>query len=123
MTEQPSLAPLSHTHIPFGVPCGPLSPLRSRGGMLADHVPCEYPCGLGLASPPVAQHLRWVSSEHPDLAPCRLAPASQHLWLVICHDVSQRFTSVDPPTRSSFPTALVLAVVAASHDEATTHKG
>ena len=71
----------------------------------------------------MAQHLRWVREEHPDLATCLLAPASQHLWLVIYNGVYQRFTCVDPPTPSEFPTALVLAVVAASHDEATTHKG
>jgi len=43
--------------------------------------------GLGRVSPPVVQHLRWRSSEPPDLTTCLLAQASQHLWLVLSDDV------------------------------------
>jgi hypothetical protein len=71
----------------------------------------------------VAPHLRGVREEHPDLATCLLAPAAPHRGLVMGHDVYPRFTSVDPPTRSSCPTASMRAVVAASRDAATTQMG
>jgi hypothetical protein len=90
MTEQPSLSPRSHTRSPLGSPCGSLShPERwlRLGGLRAYHVPREDLYGLGLASPPVVHHLRQVSQEHLNLTTCLLAPASQHLWLVIVNDV------------------------------------
>ncbi len=103
MTGRPSLAPRSHTRSPLGSPCGALSQperwLRS-GGLRAYHVPRECLCRLGLASPPVVHHLRQVSEKHLNLTTCLLAPASQHLWLVIDNGVYQRFTSVDPTTPS-----------------------
>jgi hypothetical protein len=43
--------------------------------------------GVGRVSSPVVQHLRWRSSEPPDLTTCLLAQACQPLWLVL-----ERFT-------------------------------
>ena len=60
---------------------------RLPGELRAYHVPREYLCGLGLASPPVARHLRQVSQEYLNLTTRLLAPACQHLWLVITNDV------------------------------------
>ena len=70
------------------------------GELRAYHVPREYLCGLGLASPPVAPHLRQVSEEHLNLTTCLLAQAFQHLALVLTNDVYQRFPVVDPRTPS-----------------------
>ena len=64
ITGRLSLVPRSPTRSPLGSPCGGLSQQCNRpllGGLQAYHVPRECPCGLGLASPPVVQHLRWVS--------------------------------------------------------------
>lgn len=55
--------------------------------------------GLGLASPPVAQHLRQVNLKHLHLATYLLVQAYQHLWLVTRHGVYQRFTYVDHTIR------------------------
>jgi len=125
MTERPSLSPRSSTRSPLGAPYGLLSQLRHACGWEGyglSHVPRASLCGLGLASPPVAHHLRQVSEEHLNLTTCLLAQASQHLSLVRGDDVYQRFTCVDPRTQSSSPTALMLAVAAVSHDEAASPK-
>lgn len=62
-------------------------PLRCGEGCRLSHVPHECPCGWGLASPPVGHHLRQASEERLVLPTCLLAPAAQHLWLVIVTDV------------------------------------
>jgi hypothetical protein len=110
---------------PLGSPDGWLSQLRHACGWEGyglSHVPRAYLCGVGLASPPVAHHLRQVREEHLNLPTCLLAHASQPRSRVRGDDVSQRFTCVDPRTRSSSPTALMLAVAAVSHDEAASPK-
>ena len=66
-----------------------------EGGIRAYHVPHVYPDGLGLASSPVAQHLRQAIKNHLHLTTNLLVQACQHLWLVPNHDVYQRFTYVD----------------------------
>jgi len=71
-----------------------------RGELRAYHVPLECQSGLGLASLPVAQCLRQVSSEHLNLATYLLVQAYQHLWLVLNNGIYQRFTGVDHATQS-----------------------
>jgi hypothetical protein len=83
ITERHSLAPRSHTRSPIGSPCGSRS---LAGGLRAYPVASPKPRGLGPASPPVARHLRGVSSEHPDRATHLLVQAYQHLWLVLIDD-------------------------------------
>jgi hypothetical protein len=45
------------------------------GGLRAYHVPRAYLCGLGLASPPVAHHLRQVREEHLNLTTGLFGPS------------------------------------------------
>lgn len=113
ITDRPSLSPRSFPRSPIGCACAPPTP---RGGLRAYHVPqVERTGGLGRVSSPVVRHLRAVSSEHRNLTTCLLAQASfasrseagttlavltQHLWLVLCDDVSRRFTWVDLATPS-----------------------
>ncbi len=81
------------------------------------------PGGLGRVSSPVVRHLRRRSSEPPNLTTCLLAQACQPLWLVLCDDVSRRFTWVDHATLSWAPTALRLAVVVSARASTTTPEG
>ena len=64
ITKRPSLLPSSFTRTPIGSPYGSLSQadVSQPGGVWAYLVPCEYQNGLGLASPPVALHLRQMIS-------------------------------------------------------------
>jgi hypothetical protein len=84
VTGRPSLAPSSCTRRPisssYELPSG-------HGGRRAYHVPPRSRCGLGRASPPVAQRLRQGSSEPPDLATDLLVRACQHLTLGITYGV------------------------------------
>src|SRR5205807_1495673 len=90
--------------------------LREQPSLLgrrrAYHVPPLSLRGLGRASPPVVHQLRRRSSEPPDLTTYLLVQAIQHLALGLCDDVYQRFTWVDQPTRSWFPTPWMLRVAA-----------
>src|SRR5262245_7590255 len=80
ITERRSLAPSSCTRRPIGAPYGLLS---LAGRRRAYHVALLCLDGLGRISPPVVQHLRRVSSEHPNLTTCLLAQACQQLALGI----------------------------------------
>lgn len=64
ITKRLSLFPSSFTRTSIGSPCGLLSrPMFFQPGEVwAYLVPCEYLNGLGLASPPVALHLRQMIS-------------------------------------------------------------
>ena len=86
ITDRPSLAPSSFTRRPKDASCESRFPNQSwlarRKGMgrrRAYHVPPLSQCGLGRASPPVAQRLRRRSSEPPDLTTYLLVQAYQHL--------------------------------------------
>jgi hypothetical protein len=128
-TGRPSLAPSSFTRRPVGWPCGSLSQgFTALGRRRAYPVPSVSPCGEGRASAPVVRQLRRRSSEPPVLTTYLVVPASpgaaprrtrpwpfseyQHLWLVLYDDVYQRFTYVDQPTPSWFPTPLMRRVAA-----------
>lgn len=99
ITERHSLCPSSYTRSYMGSPCGSLSLMR-QGELRAYHVPRECQSGLGLASLPVAQHLRQASPKRLNLATCLLAQAfscwyknrHQHLWLVVDNGIYWRFT-------------------------------
>src|SRR5262249_24683819 len=123
ITGRPSLAPSSSTRRLISSSCE-LPSLTGRRRVY--HVPSRSLCGLGRASPPVAQQLRRRSSEPPDLATYLVVQACQHLALGLCDDVYRRFACVDFPTPSWFPTAVMLAVatwprgcIAILADEAT----
>jgi hypothetical protein len=124
MTDRPSLVPRSSPRTPLGSPCRALSQPPARlGERQASHVPRASPCGVGLASPPVAQHLPQVREAHLNLATCLWAHASQPLSLVRGDDVYRRFTSVDPRTPSWSPTPWMRVVATASHDEVAIREG
>jgi hypothetical protein len=108
------------------------------GDLRACYVPCQYPRGLGSASPPGVHHLRQVSADATHrtstytcplafwpkpVDPCGvrlsgIAGTTQHLWLVLNDDVYRRFAYANHTTQSEPPTALVLAVATSSHDSA-----
>ena len=107
ITDRHSLAPSSLTRRLVGSPYGSLSRQDVlRGRRRAYHVPPVSRCGVGRASSPVVRQLRRGSSEPPDLTTYLLVQAVQHLALGLGDDVYQRFTWVDPSTRSWFPTPL-----------------
>src|SRR5947209_14787460 len=93
ITGRPSLAPSSCTRCPLGVPYGPLSP---RGGQWAYHVPRQFHDGVGSACPPVIMVSATGECRAPVPITYLLVQACQHLWLVDCNDVYQRFTCVSP---------------------------
>lgn len=84
ITGRRSLPPSSFTRSPIGSPCGSLSQ-REDYGLTTFRVSTKN--GLGLASSPVAPHLRPEICEPRHLATCLLAQACQHLWLVRNNDV------------------------------------
>ena len=82
ITGRPSLAPSSLTRRLVGFSCELLSRVTRAchlGRRRAYHVASLLQCGLGRASPPVAQRLRWRSSEPPDLTTYLLVQAYKHL--------------------------------------------
>ena len=134
ITGRHSLPPLSHTRRPIGLPYGKLSRVACPPGDLrAYHVPCQYPRGLGSASPPGVTPSAIGELGAPIPAPLPFWPkpvnpcgvrlsgaagATQHLWLVLSNDVYRRFAYANHITQSEPPTALVLAVATSSHDSA-----
>ena len=66
--------------------------------------------GLGPASTPVADHLRRMSEEHPDLATHHFGPSLSAPLARLCLRRLRRFTWVGRTTRPWSPTAAVLAV-------------
>ena len=98
----------------------PLAARRQQGNGLTTFRRGNKLGGAGRVSPPVVPHLRWRSSEPPDLTTCLLAQACQHLWLVLCDDVYRRFTWVDRATSSWAPTTLMLAVAVLARTFTTT---
>ena len=75
--------------------------------------------GLGPASPPVALSSTSGEMGTPEPATYLVGQASQHLWLVIDHDVYQRFTFVDHTMLALAPNRLMLAVVISPHGSMT----
>ena len=75
--------------------------------------------GLGSASSPGAHRLRQMSLEHLYLTPHLLVQASQHLWLVSCNDVYQRFNYFNHTTSSLLPTASMPAVATSPRGSVT----
>jgi hypothetical protein len=115
ITGWPSLAPSSFTRGRVGPSCE-LPTRRDGNGLTTFRRGTAR--GVGRASSPGERHLRAASSEGRSLSPCLLAQACQPLWPVITNGVYQRFTCVDRPSRSWFPTALRLAVAASAHASA-----
>jgi hypothetical protein len=74
----------------------PLQVAFPMGKQRAYHVPYTYLMGVGSACSPMAVRLRQGSAKAPAPATYLLVQASQHLWLVDCNDVYQRFTWVSP---------------------------
>jgi hypothetical protein len=108
-----------------GSSCEKLSPhpwCTKQGGQRDCHVAPMYQSGEGRVTTPVARHLRRRSSEPADLATYLLVQASQpvrrsdsSLRLFYCDDALDASPGLTIPTRSWFPTTLLLAVAVTAH--------
>ena len=96
MTGRRLLRPSSHARTPLGLPSGSRA---LAGDVRGSHGPSQSPPhGGGARAPPGAcgaHDKAWESPCPRDTA--LVAPAFQHLWLVVCDDVYRAFTWVRHP--------------------------